>query len=196
MSSLGQTSLFRRFWPLKMRDSNFSSVKMCHPEDFSATLLMLPHPWPNTLSRPKPINTLRSGLERRSGASNNGPCVQQRNKWESALNVDEQITSVTMIPQSKIGCIILFQSQKKAKVEEYRITISTFLSCTCPNFVEMSARALGKRRTWINCKHLYFIFRVTCNLDQYQETFTHVPSFSFNEVKHLLESGIMKHVGP
>ena len=138
--------------------------------------------------------TLRFGKKIRR--SNNGPCVQQRNKWESALNVDGQITSVTMIPHPGIGCIILFQSRKKAKVEEYRITISTFPSCTCPDFVEMSARALGKRRPWVNCKHLYFIFRVTCNLDQYQDTFIHAPSLSFNEVKHLLESGIMKLVGP
>ena len=127
--------------------------------------------------------------------NNNGPCVQQRNKWESALNNDGQITSVTMIPQPGIGCIILFQSRKKAKVEEYRITIITFPLCTCPDFVEMSAKAFGKRRTWVNSKHLYFIFRVTCNLDQYQKTFVHASSLSFNEVKHLLKSGIMKHVG-
>jgi hypothetical protein len=82
-------------------------------------------------------STLRFGKKIRR--SNNGPCVQQRNKWESALNVDGQITSVTMIPHLGIGCIILFQSRKKAKVEEYRITINTFPSCTCPNFVEMSA---------------------------------------------------------
>jgi len=85
--------------------------------------------------------TLRFGKKIRR--TNNGPCVQQRNKWESALNVDGQITSVTMIPHPGIGCIILFQSRKKAKTEEYRITISTFPSCTCPDFVEMSARALG-----------------------------------------------------
>jgi hypothetical protein len=138
--------------------------------------------------------TLRFGKKIRR--TNNGPCVQQRNKWESALNVDGQITSVTMIPHPGIGCIILFQSRKKAKVEDYRITISTFPSCICPDFVEMSSRALGKRRSWVNCKHLYFIFRVTCNLDQYQDTFIHAPSLSFNEVKHILESGIMKHVGP
>jgi hypothetical protein len=137
--------------------------------------------------------TLRFGKKIRR--SNNGPCVKQRNKWESTLNVDGQITSVTMIPYPGIRCMILFQSQKKAKVEEYRITINTFPSCTCSNFVEMSGRALGKRRTWVNCKHLYFIFRVTCNLDQYQDIFIHAPSLSFNEVKHLLKSGIMKHVG-
>ena len=55
---------------------------------------------------------------------------------------------------------------------------------------------VGLLRWMGNCKHLYFIFRVTCNLDQYQETFIHTPSVSFNEVKHLLESDIMMHVGP
>jgi hypothetical protein len=50
--------------------------------------------------------TLR--FEKKIRRSNNGPCVQQRNKWESALNVDGQITSVTMIPHPGIRCIILF----------------------------------------------------------------------------------------
>jgi len=87
MSSLGQTSLSKRFWPLKKGDSNFSSVKTCHPEDSSATPPMLPHPWPNSLPRPKPINTLRWGLERRSDAvttvhaSNNATSGSQPSTW-------------------------------------------------------------------------------------------------------------------
>ena len=79
---------------------------------------------------------------------------------------------------------------------DYRITISTFPSCTCPDFVVKSIKTLGKRCCWVYCKHLYFIFYVTCNLDQYQDTYIHAPSLIFNEVKHLFESGIVKHVGP
>jgi hypothetical protein len=54
-------------------------------------------------------------------------------------------------------------------------------------------KALGKQGQWANCKHLYFVFTVIYRLDTEVDDFIHAPSFSFNEVKHVLENGILKH---
>jgi hypothetical protein len=55
----------------------------------------------------------------------------------------------------------------------------------------MVTKALGKRSQWTNCKHLYFVFIVIGSRDFDIDAFIHAPSFSFNEVKQILESGIL-----
>ena len=52
----------------------------------------------------------------------------------------------------------------------------------------MATEALGKHGQWLNYKHLYFVFIVIGNLDSDRNAFIHAPSFSFNEVKWILES--------
>ena len=48
---------------------------------------------------------------------------------------------------------------------------------------------------WANCKHLYYLFTVVCGLDSELDTFIHAASFSFNEVKRILEGGLLKYLG-
>jgi hypothetical protein len=55
----------------------------------------------------------------------------------------------------------------------------------------MAAKSLGKRGQWANCKHFYFVFTILGSLDSDRDAFILVPSFSFNEVKQVLESGIL-----
>jgi hypothetical protein len=55
----------------------------------------------------------------------------------------------------------------------------------------MATKFLGKCGQWANYKHLYFVFIVIGSLDSDRDAFIHVPSFSFNEVKRILESGIL-----
>ena len=71
------------------------------------------------------------------------------------------------------------------------IIIDSFPECSCKYFKDMAAKSLGKRGPWKNCKHLYFVFIVMSNLDSNRDAFIHVPSFSFNEVKQVLESSIL-----
>jgi hypothetical protein len=77
-----------------------------------------------------------------------------------------------MIPHPGFGCIVTLDSGALLKVQQYLITI-------------------GKRGQWTNCKHLYFVFTVIGSLDSDRDAFVHVPSFSFNEVKRILKSGIL-----
>jgi hypothetical protein len=55
----------------------------------------------------------------------------------------------------------------------------------------MATKALCKRGQWAKCKHLYFVFTVIGSLTSNRDAFTHAPSLSFNEVKRILESGIL-----
>ena len=84
-------------------------------------------------------------------------------------------------------------SGSSPKVEQYLITIGTFPECICPSFKDMATKSLGKHGRWASCKHLYFVFSVIGSLELESDTFMHAPTFSFNEVKQILESGILAY---
>ena len=44
-----------------------------------------------------------------------------------------------------------------------------------------------------HCKHLYYIFVKFCALDLEIDLFIHAPTFSFNEIRLVLESNILIH---
>jgi hypothetical protein len=71
------------------------------------------------------------------------------------------------------------------------ITIGSFPECSYEYFKDMVAKSLGKLGHWATCKHLYFVFTVLGSLDPNRDAFIHAPSFSFNEVKQVLESCIL-----
>jgi hypothetical protein len=88
-----------------------------------------------------------------------------------------------MIPHPRFGCIISLDSGALPKVQQYLMTIGSFLDCSCEYFKDMATKSLGKRRGWASCKHLYFVFIVIGSLNSERDAFIHAPSFSFNEVK-------------
>ena len=60
--------------------------------------------------------------------------------------------------------------------------------------MEMATKAIGKRGQWANCKHLCYLFTVVCGLDSDSDTLIYAGSFSFNEVKRVLEGGLLKYL--
>ena len=76
------------------------------------------------------------------------------------------------------------------------ITIGSFPEYSCQYFTNMVAKSLGKRGQWANYKHLYFVFTIIGSLDSDGDAFIHAPSFSFNEVKQVLESSILANCIP
>jgi hypothetical protein len=133
----------------------------------------------------------------RSGKSirknNNAPSTKQANNCASSLTLKGQIRKVTMIPHPRYGCIITLDSGALPKVQQYLITIGTYPECSCEYFKDMATKSLGKRGGWASCKHLNFVFTVIGSLKSERDAFIHVPSFSFNEVKQILESGILAY---
>jgi hypothetical protein len=133
----------------------------------------------------------------RSGKSirryNNTPTTKQANNCASALTLKGQICKVTMIPHPGYGCIVTLDSGAPPKVQQYLVTIGTFPECSCEYFKDMATKSLGKRGGWASCKHLYFVFTVIGTLKSDRDAFIHAPTFSFNEVKLILESGILAY---
>jgi hypothetical protein len=121
------------------------------------------------------------------------PTTKHANNCTSTLILKVHVRQITMIPHPGYGCIITLVLGIPPNIHQYMITIGTFPDCSCPYFKEMVTTALGKRGQWANCKHLYFIFTVIFRLDAEVDDFIHAPSFSFNEVKRVLENGILKH---
>jgi hypothetical protein len=96
-----------------------------------------------------------------------------------------------MIPHPGFGFIVILDSGAPPKVEQYLITIGSFPECSCQYFKDMATKSLGKRGQWASCKYLYFVFTVIGSLNSDRDAFIHAPSFSFNEVKRILGSGIL-----
>ena len=128
--------------------------------------------------------------------NNNAPNIQQANNCASALILKGHICKVTMIPHPGYGCIVTLDSGAPSKIQQYLITIGTFPECSFQNFKDMIIKCLGKHGRWASCKHLYFVFTVIGNLKSNRDAFIHAPTFSFNEVKQILESGILAYSIP
>jgi hypothetical protein len=98
----------------------------------------------------------------------NAPTAKHHNQWESARNIKGTVLGITVLPFPGIGAIILLESGVEPDKKVYRITISHFPECTCPDFLNMVVAPIEKRRQYINCK-------MNCEDDK----FIHSPSFSF-----------------
>jgi hypothetical protein len=57
----------------------------------------------------------------------------------------------------------------------------------------MATKSLDRRGRWASCKHLYFVFTIIGSLKSERDAFIHAPTFSFNEVMQILESGILAY---
>jgi hypothetical protein len=150
----------------------------------------------NLSSYPIPVSPeehpkIRSGKNIRR--IKNVSTTKQANNCASSLTLNGQIWKVTMIPHLGFGCIISLDSGAPPKVQQYLITIGSFPNCSCEYFKDMATKSLGKRGGWASCKHLYFVFTIIGSLNSERDAFIHAPSFSFNEVKQILESGILAY---
>lgn len=114
------------------------------------------------------------------------PTVDHRNKWETTRNLNAVVDSVVIIPYLGYGRVLTLISGIFPNQKVYRITISDFPACTCEDFITMSTAALGSRKSWVNCKHLYYVFRFICKANLENDKYIHAPSLSFDEVKLLL----------
>jgi hypothetical protein len=146
--------------------------------------------------QPSPVHADTYPTTRRNKAIRriaNAPTAEHRNKWESAGNVKGSILGVTMLPFPGLRAVVSLQSGVEPMQKVYRITLGMYSECNCPDFVDMAVSAIGGRHQYVNCKHLYYLFRYFCKMNPEKDKFIHSPSFSFNEVKLLLSrAGIIK----
>jgi hypothetical protein len=126
----------------------------------------------------------------------NASTAEHHNKWKSIRNIKGTVFGITVLSFPGLGAIISLESGIEPDKKVYRITISHFPECTCPDFVNMDVASIGKRGQYINCKHLYYIFRYFCKMNCEDDKFIHSPSFSFNEVKQFLVQAQIIIVNP
>jgi hypothetical protein len=154
-------------------------------EELPFDLASFPTPtFPDEYPKTRLVKTIRR---------NNTSTTKQANNCASSLTLKGHLRKVKMIPHPGFGCIVTFDSGAPSKVEQYLITIGSFPECSCEYFKDMATKSLGKRGQWTSCKHLYFVFTVIGSLNSDRDPFIHAPSFSFNEVKQILESGILAY---
>jgi hypothetical protein len=163
-----------------------SPRRLFRKEELPFDLSSLPTP-----ASPNEFPKTRSGKSIRRNY--NAPSTKQANNCASSLTLKGQICKVTMIPHPGYGCIVTLNSGAPPKVQQYLITIGTFPECSCESFKDMATKSFGQRGGWASCKHLYFVYTVIGNLKSERDAFIHAPTFSFNEVKQILESGILAY---
>jgi hypothetical protein len=144
-----------------------------------------------TLASPHEFPKTRSSKSIRR--NNNAPTMKHANNCASSLTLKGHLRKVILIPHPRYGCNVTLDSGVPPKVQQYLITIGTFPECSCEYFKDMATKSLGKRGQWASCKHLYFVFTVIGSLNSERNAFIHAPSFSFNEVKQILESSILAY---
>ena len=125
--------------------------------------------------------------------STNQPSSKQMQVVGSAIAMQASILRVTMIPQLGFGCIVTLQSKPSPRNSTYQLTLSSLPDCTCPAFKETMSKFGRQGVPFKHCKHLYFILVNVCSLDPHVDLFIHAPTFSFNEIKKILERGVLTH---
>ena len=148
--------------------------------------ILFDHPLPKN-SHVHPTVRNNKGIQRIA----NAPTTEQRNEWESAANIRGQILGVTLLPHPGLGAIVELETGIAYNKNAYRVTMGQFLTCTCLDFVNMVVSAIRGRQQYINCNHLYYLYRSFCKMDIQKDKFIHAPSYSFSELKELLVQGGM-----
>ena len=125
--------------------------------------------------------------------SSSYPSAKQRQMVASVEAMHATVLKLTMILQPEFGCIITLQSKSGPQPPIYQVTVSSLLECNCAFFLDMISKFGRKRNSYMNCKHLYYIFVKISNLDADVNSFIHASTFSFNEVKLIMEVGLLTH---
>jgi hypothetical protein len=113
----------RRFFGMEELPFDLSSFSiLASPDDYPKTR------WGKTIHR-----------------NNNAPTMKQANNCASSLTLEGHLCKVTMILHPGFGCIVTLDSRAPPKVEQYLITIGSFLECSYEYFKDMATKSLGKR---------------------------------------------------
>jgi hypothetical protein len=68
----------------------------------------------------------------------------------------------------------------------------SFMSeCNFPAFNDVISKFGRKQNLFLHCKYIYFIFVKVSNVDSKVDSFIHAPTFSLNEVKLILKTGLL-----
>jgi hypothetical protein len=92
-----------------------------------------------------PIDHLKTRSGKIIQKNKKAPTIKHANNCGSSLTLKGHLHQVMMIPHPGFGCIITLHSGVPLKVQQYMITIGSFLDYSCQYFKKMATKALGKR---------------------------------------------------
>ena len=189
-SRLIPTSPVRRSSPLRLKVFNSHQRSASYRLNSSPTPLS--HWSMSEIRIPEFLDFINSTkLPKVVRRSNIAPSAKQRQIIVSAIVIDGIVLMFTMTPQPGFGCIIPLRSNSEPQPPIYHVTVSSYPKCNCANFLDMVSKFGRKCNSNMNYKYLYYIFIKVSNLDAEVNLFIHVPTFSFNEVKFILEGGLL-----
>jgi hypothetical protein len=85
----------------------------------------------------------------------NAPTMKHAINCASFLILKGHLCQVTLIPHLGFGYTITLDSRIVPKVQQYMITIGSFLDCSCQYFKDMVAKALDKLQASLFCLHFH-----------------------------------------
>lgn len=123
-----------------------------------------------------PYTRITSRFSKRMRWKLTTPTTYHKTKWESVGLMDGYyFVGVTTILYTWFGVIIHIVSRED---NSYRVTISNMPQCIYPDFTKMSYGALQKKRKWVYCKHLYYVFQSQWKVDYENNKFIHAPTYT------------------
>ena len=147
-------------------------------------------------SYPVPVNPDQFPGNRKSKKVRRSAAVPTNRHWlsiDSAAAIKATVLKVSLVPTPGFGCVITLCSKSMPMDSIYQLTISSFPDCNCEAFKETMRKFGKKGNSFRYCKHVYYVFTKICGLDPKVDRFMHAPTFSFNEIKLVLERGILVH---
>jgi hypothetical protein len=107
------------------------------------------------------------------------------NQWEVGWLLEAIVNPPLKVPPPRYGQVYKILSSQNPNKKQYELTIGSFLTYTCLDFVAMISSLLGWWRRWVPCKHMYYVLQHVMFCQQF-ESFIHFPTWNCDEVCCLL----------
>ena len=183
-------------WPMKIGTNltqqevlalECAGFRLVDREDVPPIDLQQPH----FVNNRRPVGRNQPASARDWPTKREGKVVRRRpanaphlGRMESARTMTAHVTGSRDIPNPGCGHVYSVGTLGSANDGHvYEVTISNFPACNCPDFTTMIG---AKKRKYVPCKHLYYIFLKRMNLAPGVEDFIHQQTLSHTEIQRLL----------
>lgn len=119
--------------------------------------------------------------------------LDQQMQVAKAESIRGGIDKISMLPPPTLAATITLKSRPDDEDSVYSLSINTIPYCTCPAFKEMYTKLERTKNPYMHCKHIYFVLVVVAMFDPEKDLFIHYQTWTWNEVKRILERVLAAH---
>ena len=98
-----------------------------------------------------------------------------------------------MLPPPTLAANVTLQSRPNVADSVYNLSINTIPYCSCPTFNDMYTKLKRTKNPYMHCKHIYYVLVVVAKFDPEKDLFIHYQTWTWNEVKRILERVLAAH---